>query len=45
MVQGVEIVDGCIVDTNPATGEVIGRVPVSSVDEVAAKIAAARAAQ
>ena len=45
MVQGVEIVDGCIVDTNPATGEVIGRVPVSSVEEVAAKIAAARAAQ
>lgn len=45
MVQGIEIVDGCIVDTNPATGEVIGRVPVSTVAEVNEKIAKAQAAQ
>ena len=45
MVQGVEIVDGCIVDTSPATGEIIGRVPVSTVAEVNAKIAKAKAAQ
>ena len=34
MVQGVEIQDGCLVDLNPATGEVIARVPVSTRPEV-----------
>ena len=31
MVQGVVIEDGCILNTNPATGEVIEKVPVSSL--------------
>jgi acyl-CoA reductase-like NAD-dependent aldehyde dehydrogenase len=34
MVQGVLIEDGCIVNTNPATGEVISRVSVTSDDQV-----------
>jgi acyl-CoA reductase-like NAD-dependent aldehyde dehydrogenase len=34
MVQGVLIEDGCIVNTNPATGEVISRVSVTSEDQV-----------
>jgi acyl-CoA reductase-like NAD-dependent aldehyde dehydrogenase len=34
MVQGVIIEDGCIVNTNPATGEVISRIPVTSDDQV-----------
>jgi acyl-CoA reductase-like NAD-dependent aldehyde dehydrogenase len=46
MVQGVEIdSDNCIVDTNPATGEVIARVPCTLLDEVPALVARARAAQ
>lgn len=41
MVQGVLIENGCIVDTNPATGEVIARVPCTTpaqVDELVAKV-------
>jgi len=34
MVQGVAIVDGCIVNTNPATGDVISRVPCTTTDEL-----------
>ena len=34
MVQGVEIVDGAIVDRNPSTGQVIARVPVSTRQDV-----------
>ena len=45
MVQGVVIEKGHIVDVNPATGEVVGRVPVSTPAEVDAAVAAARAAQ
>ena len=45
MVQGVLIEDGCLVDTNPATGEVIGRVKCTTQAQVSATIAAARAAQ
>ena len=45
MVQGVAIEDGCIVDTNPATGEVVARVPVSTPAQVDAAIAAAKASQ
>ena len=45
MVQGVAIEDGCIVDVNPATGEVIGKIPVSTPEQVAAAIATANAAQ
>ncbi|KAJ1638048.1 hypothetical protein T492DRAFT_834048 [Pavlovales sp. CCMP2436] len=33
MVQGVCIEDGCIVDTNPATGEVLARVKCTPVSE------------
>ena len=45
MVQGVAIEDGCIVDTNPANGEVIARVPCSTPEEIASAVAAAAAAQ
>jgi len=45
MVQGVVIEDGKIVVVDPATGEVVGRVPVSSAEEVGAVIARAKAAQ
>jgi acyl-CoA reductase-like NAD-dependent aldehyde dehydrogenase len=45
MVQGVQIVDGCIVDVNPATGEVIAHVKCSTQSDVESMIAAARAAQ
>ena len=45
MVQGVEIVDGHIVDRDPATGLVVARVKVSSPDEVDQLVAAAREAQ
>lgn len=45
MVQGVEIEGGHIVDTNPATGEVIARVKTTEPDEVAAMVARAHAAQ
>ena len=34
MVQGVVIEDGCIVNTNPATGQVISRVPCTTPDQV-----------
>jgi acyl-CoA reductase-like NAD-dependent aldehyde dehydrogenase len=34
MLQGVAIVDGCIVDTNPAIGEVISRVPCTPSDKL-----------
>mmetsp|Transcript_32974 Transcript_32974/g.66530 ORF Transcript_32974/g.66530 Transcript_32974/m.66530 type:complete len:427 (+) Transcript_32974:321-1601(+) len=34
MVQGVEILHGSIIDRNPATGEVIARVPVSTRNDV-----------
>jgi len=45
MVQGVKIEDGCILDHNPANGEVNARVPVSSAAEVDAAVSAARLAQ
>jgi len=45
MVQGVVIEDGRIVDVNPSTQEVIGRVPCSTVEDVNAAISRARAAQ
>ena len=35
MVQGIEIEDGCILNKNPATGEMISKVPVTTnVDEL-----------
>lgn len=45
MVQGVAIVGGEIVDVDPSTGEEIGRVRVSTREEVDAVCAAAEAAQ
>ncbi|KAJ1453741.1 succinate semialdehyde dehydrogenase [Pelagophyceae sp. CCMP2097] len=45
MVQGVLIEGGCLVDTNPANGEVIARVPCSTLAEVAVAVARAKAAQ
>ena len=34
MVQGVIVEDGCLINTNPATGEIISRVPCSTSEEV-----------
>ena len=45
MVQGIAIEDGCIVDVNPATGEVIANVPCSTPEEIDAVVAAAATAQ
>lgn len=45
MVQGVQIQDGHIIDVNPATGEVIDRVKVSTQEEIDSTVAAAVAAQ
>jgi len=45
MVQGVEIVDGHIVDCDPATGKVISRVKCTSPKEVDAMVARARQVQ
>jgi succinate-semialdehyde dehydrogenase/glutarate-semialdehyde dehydrogenase len=45
MVQGVKIVEGSIVDENPANGEVIARVKVSTESEVNTIVSAAKAAQ
>jgi len=45
MVQGVAIENGCLVDTNPSTGEVVGRVKTSSAEEVDAAVARAKGAQ
>jgi acyl-CoA reductase-like NAD-dependent aldehyde dehydrogenase len=42
---GVPVVeDGTLVSTNPATGEEVGRFPISSADDVAAAVARAREA-
>jgi acyl-CoA reductase-like NAD-dependent aldehyde dehydrogenase len=38
MVQGVPIVDNCLVNTNPATGQVISKVPCTSPDDIDAMI-------
>lgn len=45
MVQGVAVEDGHLVDVNPATGEVIGRIKVASAEEVDAAVARAKASQ
>ena len=45
MVQGVKITSGYIVDINPATGDTIERVPVSTKKEVDAAVDAAKLAQ
>jgi succinate-semialdehyde dehydrogenase/glutarate-semialdehyde dehydrogenase len=45
MVQGVIVEDGCLVNTNPATGEVISRVKCSLPEEVEAMVATANEAQ
>jgi len=45
MGQGVIIEDGCIIDVNPSTQEVIQRVPCSTLDGVTAAVSRARAAQ
>lgn len=45
MVQGVLIENGCIVDTNPATGEVISRVPCTTPSEVDTLVEKAKEAQ
>jgi succinate-semialdehyde dehydrogenase / glutarate-semialdehyde dehydrogenase len=34
MVQGVVIENGCLLDTNPATGQVIAQVPVTTIPEL-----------
>lgn len=41
MVQGVTVEDGCIVNTNPATGEIISRVPCTTAEEIEKMIAQA----
>jgi acyl-CoA reductase-like NAD-dependent aldehyde dehydrogenase len=45
MVQGVAIEDGCLVNTNPATGEVLSRVPITPLNEIDGIVAKAQAAQ
>ncbi len=45
MVQGVEIIEGHIVDVDPATGEEIGRIKCSTKEEIDGMVAQARAAQ
>jgi succinylglutamic semialdehyde dehydrogenase len=45
MVQGVQIVDGHILSSDPASGALIGRVKVSSAQEVDSAVATAAAAQ
>ena len=45
MVQGVIIQNGYIINTNPATGAVIGRVKSSTPEDVDAAVEAAQAAQ
>eukprot|EP00928_Gymnodinium_smaydae_P023618 TRINITY_DN19420_c0_g1_i2.p1 TRINITY_DN19420_c0_g1~~TRINITY_DN19420_c0_g1_i2.p1 ORF type:complete len:286 (-),score=48.27 TRINITY_DN19420_c0_g1_i2:70-927(-) len=45
MVQGVTIADGCILDVNPATDELIDRVRMASMEDLDAVIARAKAAQ
>ena len=45
MVQGVVVADGFIVDTNPATGETLDKVRVSTPDEIEETISQAIAAQ
>lgn len=45
MVQGVRVVDGQIVNLNPATGGEIGRVPCSTANEVAQMMERAQLAQ
>jgi acyl-CoA reductase-like NAD-dependent aldehyde dehydrogenase len=45
MVQGVVIEDGCLINTNPATGEVISRVKCSLPDEIDVMVADANLAQ
>lgn len=42
MVQGVLVEDNCIVDVNPATGEVISRVPCSTFEELDDKVKKSR---
>lgn len=45
MVQGVVVEDGCLMNTNPATGEVISKVKCSTAEEVGAMISLANTAQ
>jgi len=45
MVQGVVIEDGCLVDVNPSTQEVLARVPCSTLEDVTAAVNRAQAAQ
>lgn len=45
MVQGVVIEDRHILDVNPATGEVIAKVPVSKPEDVDAVVQKAHEAQ
>jgi succinate-semialdehyde dehydrogenase/glutarate-semialdehyde dehydrogenase len=45
MVQGVAVVDGSIINKNPATGEVISRVPCTPLDELDVMIREAKLAQ
>lgn len=45
MVQGVVIEDGCIVDVNPSTQDVLAKVPCSTLADVTAAVSRAQAAQ
>ena len=45
MVQGVSIDNGCIINRNPATGEEIGRVPITKPDELDEMVARAAESQ
>jgi len=45
MVQGVQVEDGFLVNTNPATGEVIGKVEITTPEEVDATVLRSKIAQ
>lgn len=45
MVQGVSVVDNCIVNINPATGEEINRIPCSTKEQIETMIQTASDAQ
>lgn len=45
MVQGVAVESGCLINTNPATGEIISRVPCSTPEQVDEMIQLAAKAQ
>lgn len=45
MVQGVAVQDGCLVNINPATGEILSRVPCTTPEQLEGAVATAQATQ